>query len=470
MQDNFSIVILGATGDLAKKKLFPAIYRLMQTRKIGKKFSVIAASRRNYDKEGFLGFVKPHIKNLNKKTWKDFAKRVYYERIDFDEDDGFRQLGFFLTSSEKKHNTHGNTLFYLATLPNHFKNIAQKLKKYCINKNGFTRVVFEKPFGNDEQSAKKLNHEVSKVFSEKQIFRVDHYLGKDLVQNISIIRGTNRLFTPLWNSENVDHVQINLIENFGVENRGNFYDNQGALKDVAQSHLLQLLCLIGMEIPSNLDASSIRQEKVKLLKAVRKIRKQDVVLGQYKGYSKESGVKQNSKTETFFAVKLYVENKRWKGTPFYLRSGKSLAKTFASIYIQFKGLNKTIFNGEKIEPNYIVIQIQPDDGMLVKINGKLPGKKMKITPMKLTFSHERSFKPNTTEAYETIVYDALEGDQSAFIRSDEIIQSWKIIDWITKNKPKVFGYTKGSFGPKKADKFLLKDKREWFNKIENVAQ
>ncbi len=472
MQDNFSFIIMGATGDLAQKKLFPAIHGLLKMKRLGENFYVVGAGRKEFTHEQFQEEVKRNIQKINDEAWNRLKERLYYFQLDFDEPDHrFAKLKELLESLDAKHSTKGNRLFYLATLPSHFNTIAQNIRKNGLadTKENWCRVVFEKPFGTDQKSARALNAGLQKVFDENQIYRIDHYLGKELVQSIGILRAGNRIFSPIWNKENIDHVQINLIENFGVGSRGNFYDTQGALKDVGQNHLLQLLCLTAMEIPDKFDEKCIRDEKVKILKKA-KIIPGDAVLGQYEGYESEMGVKAGSRTETYFAMKLSINNRRWKGVPFYLRSGKNLDKKFASIYIRFKEPNYTVFEGQQLNPNYLVIQIQPDDGMLVQLNGKVPGEKMKIQPVKMTFCHECAFGPNTPQAYETLLHEAIAGDQSAFIREDEVEHSWKVIDKVTKKKLAVHKYQKGSAGPKEADEMIAKDGRQWFNRIENVVQ
>lgn len=472
MSDSFNFVIMGATGDLAQKKLFPAVYRLMMKGKVSENFAVVAVGRKEFSREQFSSEVKARIPGVKEEIWKKLDERLYYFRLNFNDENGYANLGKFLDGIDETHSTGSNRLFYLATLPDHFESIAQSIQKFGLaeTKSGWCKVVFEKPFGHDLKSAKKLNTQILKAFDEKQVYRIDHYLGKELVQNIGVMRFANMIFSPLWNNKAIDHVQINLIENFGVENRGEFYDREGALRDVGQNHLLQLLCLIAMDVPKNFDEKCIRDEKVRVLKSVKKTHARDVVLGQYDGYVNEKGVAADSKTETFFAMKLFVGNKTWKGVPFYLRSGKNLAKKFASIYIQFRNPDYELLRGKEIYPNYMVIQIQPDDGMLVQINGKEPGEKMRLLPVKMTFCHECTFGPNTPEAYETLLLDALSGNQESFIRADEIEQSWKIFDRITKAKLPVKTYEKGSFGPKEADELIEKDGRKWFNKIENVVQ
>lgn len=447
------------------------MHGLLKMGKLGDNFSVVGVARKQMQREEFVQEVKSHIKSPNETAWNRLSERLYYYPLEFEDHNGFNGLGNFLGKIETKYDTKGNRLFYLATLPQHFKNIAYNLRKGGLAETkGWCRVVFEKPFGSDEKSARELNNDIAKVFDEDQIYRIDHYLGKELVQSIGIIRAGNRIFTPLWDNKNIDHVQVNLIENFGVENRGNFYDAEGALKDVGQNHMLQLLALTTMEIPEKFDEKCIRNEKVKILKSIEKIKTGNVVLGQYDGYHSEKGIVPNSRAETFFAVKMFIKNKRWKGVPIYLRSGKNLGLKFASIYIQFKETHYTVFENQNLKPNYMVIQIQPDDGMLLQLNGKIPGEKMKVQPVKMTFCHECAFGPNTPQAYETLIYDAIAGDQSAFIRADEIEHSWKVIDQITKKKLPVRRYEKGSFGPKEADEMIKKDGREWFNKIENVVQ
>src|SRR3989338_1102914 len=302
MQNNFSFIIMGATGDLAQKKLFPAIHGLLKMKRLGDDFCVIGTGRKEYTREAFAEQVKKNIPKLNEQAWSALAQKLYYFKLDFEEPDhDFARLGQFLGNAEAQHNTKGNRLFYLATLPAHFRTIAANLKANGLaeTKGNWCRVVFEKPFGSDQKSAHAFNSELTKVFDENQIYRIDHYLGKELVQSIGILRAGNRIFCPIWNKENIDHVQINLIENFGVGTRGNFYDTQGALKDVGQNHLLQLLCLTAMEIPTRFDEKCIRDQKVKVLKSS-KVSLKDVVLGQYEGYSREAVVKSGSQTETYF--------------------------------------------------------------------------------------------------------------------------------------------------------------------------
>jgi glucose-6-phosphate 1-dehydrogenase len=456
---NCLFIIMGASGDLTKKKLIPAIYNLLEHKKL-KNFAIIGISRQDFTTESLAEHFKRYIKNPNKKIWEKLKKKTYYLKADFNDDKKFHELKNLIQKTEKKHNLSGNRLFYLATLPDHFQLISNQLSKHKLapqNKT-WSRVVFEKPFGNNLPSAKILNKCLKKVFKEDQIYRIDHYLGKELVQNISILRFTNTIFESIWNKNYIDHVQIAISENIGVESRGGFYDKYGALKDVIQNHSLQLLALTAMESPEHLTEKNVRNEKVKVLKSV--LTTKDVVLGQYDGYLKEVKVPKNSKTETFAALKLLINNDRWKNVPFYLVTGKFMKEKLASIYIEFKKPPCLIFNGIcDFHSNFLAIQIQPEEGFYVQMNSKTP-RSSKITPINMDFCHACTFGPNTPEAYETLLLDVIKGDQSAFIRSDEIEEAWKIVDKIKKSKPKLQNYKKKDI-PKAAKKLIQKEKRDW---------
>lgn len=460
---NATIIILGASGDLAKKKLIPALYHLIKDKKISN-FSVIGAARHDANVDDLLNSAQEYIKNIDPKIWNILKKRFYYFTLDFYNKEGYKEFDNFVLSIEKKHKLSGNRLFYLATLPSHFSVISKNLAKCGLTKQGksWKRVVYEKPFGEDLKSAKKINKIINSVFSEKQVYRIDHYLEKELIQNLSVLRFTNTTIEPLWNNKYIDHVQIVLSEDFGVENRGNFYDKYGALKDVIQNHMLQLLSLLTMQSPKILNEKHIRDAKVAVLKSIKPTR--DIVLGQYQGYLKEKGVKKNSKTDTFVCLKLNINNKKWKGVPFYLLSGKNLKNKFTSIYIQFKKADCNMFKGMcNFESNHMLIEIDPPNGFHMHVNTKVPGK-IDITSVKMDFCHECTFGPNTPEAYENLLYDIMKGDQSVFIRSDEIIHQWKFIDKIKSKNHKIHTYKKGNL-PDAANKLIQKDKREWyFNK------
>lgn len=449
MKEDCLFVIIGATGDLAKKKLIPAIYKLLQEHKLNN-FAVVGTSRDETTSKEILQNARRYMRHINEKVWKSLEKKFYYITGDFYDPEKWKILGMYLNTVEKNHKLQGNRLFFLATMPQHFSVIAENIGKYKLaaQKGNWARMLFEKPFGQDLASAKKINNSIKKVFKEEQIYRLDHYLGKELVQNVSVLKFTNMVIEPLLNNKYVDQVQIVLSEDFGITGRGAYYDKYGAIKDVVQNHVMQLLSLAAMESPKKLTGNYIRDEKVKVLKKVRTTN--DVVLGQFEGYKKEKDVKKNSKTETFAALKLYVDTPRWNKTPFYVIAGKEMKRKITSIYIQFKQSPCLLF--KKIcgfEPNHLVIQIQPKEGFYLQLNAKAPGK-TDITPVHMEFCHECVFGPNTPAAYENLFLDVIKGDQSAFIRTDEIEEQWKIIGKI-KKPAKIYSYKKGSY-PKEADK------------------
>lgn len=464
MKTDCLFTLIGATGDLSKRKLIPAIYNLFINKRIDN-FAIVGVAKDKSSPDKILAGAKKYIKRFNKKAWDEMKKRTHYFQTDFYDKKKFCGLGNFVRSVEIQHKLTGNRLFYLATLPQHFGAIADTLKTCNLDKKegGWVRVAFEKPFGEDLQSAKKINSRIRKLFKEDQIFRMDHYLGKELVQNISILRFTNTILEPLWNKKYIDHIQIILSENIGVEDRGNFYDKYGALKDVVQNHMLQLLSLTAMESPKVLNSTEVRGKKSKVLKSI-KINPKDVVLGQYVGYKKEKGVKTNSSTETFAALKVKVDSTRWSGVPFYLITGKNMKDKITSIYVEFKNAPCDIFKGVcNFSPNHLLIQIQPDEGFHIHLNVKVPGKNQ-IAPVKMDFCHKCAFGLDTPEAYENLFVDIVKGDQSVFIRSDEIELSWRIVDKIIRNKPKLVPYKKGSH-PKEADDLIKKDKRSWYLQV-----
>jgi glucose-6-phosphate 1-dehydrogenase len=456
-----TIIILGVTGDLTRKKLIPAIYNLQFNKKL-EDFAIIGIGRRDFKTDELLNDFRALVENTSGKTWNRFRERFYYFRTNFYDESKFKDLGDFVKSVEQKSRLSGNRLFYLATMPQHFQAIVHSLSKYKLveQKDGWARVVFEKPFGEDLASARKLNSYLKKVFEEKQIYRIDHYLGKELVQNITALRFTNTILEPLWNKDYVDHVQIILSENFGIEERGVYYDRYGALKDVVQNHMMQLLCLVAMEAPFKLGGEYMRDEKVKVLKSIGDIDRENVVLGQYEGYREEPGVREDSNTETLVALKLYVDNERWRNVPFYLITGKKMKDKVTSIYVQFRQPPCLLFDGVcDFLPNYLVIQIQPEEGFYLQLNAKSPGK-FDVSAVKMDFCHKCTFGPNTPEAYENLLLAAINGDQSVFIRSDEIEEAWRVIDKITKKKPALYPYRLGSY-PEQVKKLIEKDKRCW---------
>jgi len=459
-------VIFGVTGDLSKKKLIPALYHLLSTGK-APHFAVVGNGRKELKAEDLLEGSRQHVRDLDETIWKRLKSRFYYHKGDFYDRASLKGLRDVIAGVEKKHALAGNRLFYLAVMPGHFEAVASNLKKYRLvdETRGWMRLVFEKPFGHDLKSARKMNKCIKKVFSEEQIFRLDHYLGKELVQSISLLRFANAILEPLWNGKFIDHVQIILSESIGVEERGATYDATGALKDVVQNHMMQILALVAMEAPAALAGESIRSEKAKVLE---KVDVDDVVFARYDRYRDEPAVRKDSQTETLAALKLYVKNKRWNGVPFYLLTGKKMQRKLSSIYIQFKEPPCRIFDEACIvTPNYLVIQIQPNEGFYLRINAKAPGTQ-EIRPVTMDFCHECAFGPNTPEAYENLLLNVLDGDQSVFVRSDEIENAWSIIDTAQKKKPQVYPYKEGML-PEQAGQLIEKGKRRWHLKISHEA-
>lgn len=452
-----TFIIFGITGDLSKRKLIPAIYHLLKNKKL-KNFVLIGTGRSSVTINDILATAKSFLKNPDPAVWRFLEEQSQYYQLDFSNPDDFVKLQQQVVEIEAKHALPGNRLFYLATLPNHFIPITENLAKSNLadKEQKESRIVYEKPFGHDLKSAKKINRAITKVFDEQQIYRIDHYLGKELVANIALLRFTNRVLEPLWNKNHLEHVQIILDEKLGIEGRGNFYNHYGALIDVVQNHMLQLLALTAMERPKKLSGEFIREEKAKVLK---KVRFHDVLLGQYQGYTAEKGVDSSSKTETFAAVYVTVNNKRWQGVPFYLRTGKSLDKKETSIYLKFKHVPCLLDNCPP-NSNSLLIRIQPNEGFFLELYAKVPGVSHQITPVKMDFSHAAAF-PQTPEAYEVLLEDVIKGERSLFIRNDEIEFSWKIIDTIKARKVPLFYYEPGSKGPKELAEFAQKQGFGW---------
>ncbi|MFH1408429.1 MAG: glucose-6-phosphate dehydrogenase [Nanoarchaeota archaeon] len=473
------IVLFGPTGDLSRRKLIPALFNLYTTGALHEYTTFVGVGRRKLTKEEFITLLdsESYIPHLKRDAWKTFLSRLHYQAIDYGTKTP-EELKEALDKIEHDHGCGNNKLMYLALPPDIFSQSVDLIKRSGILKGeGWRRIVFEKPFGTDLKSAKHLNKKVCKVFKEDAIFRIDHYLGKELVQNIMVFRFANALFEQTWNSHFIDHVQITIAEQDGVEQRAGYYDQAGAARDMLQSHLLQLLMFIAMEPPKSYSAEDIRTEKIVILNALRGPKKGCIVIGQYEkgkiegketpGYRAEEGIPEDSATETFIALKAGINNKRWKEVPFYLRTGKRMAKKYANIDIIYRDDACTLFCGEKHthQPNRISIRIQPDEGISVTFNIKPPGAELKLSPVTMDFCHTCLYALNTPEAYETLFQEIIKGDQTLFPRWDSVEASWRFIDQIEKlikfSAPKT--YPSGSLGPKEADELLEKDKRKWIN-------
>ncbi len=425
-----TFIILGATGDLTKRKLIPAMYHLLKNGQL-RNFAIIGAARRSITAAHLLNGAKKFIPKIESKIWAQIEKSASYVPLLFTEKKDYAVLKGNIESIEQKHHLPGQRVFHLATLSDHFGDITLGLLDSGLSeeqKGGWTRVVYEKPFGHDLSSAKAINQCISTAFPEERVYRIDHYLGKELVGNIALVRFTNRILEPLWNNQHLEQVQIILNENFGVEGRGSFYDQEGALNDVFQNHLLQMLALVGMESPSTLTGDYIRNEKVKVLE---KVKVKNLLLGQYHGYQQEKGVNPGSSTETFAALRLEIENERWRGVPFFLKTGKMLGAKETSIHLKFKKV-ECLLPSCPSDSNYLSIQVQPEEGISLEFNAKTPRNNFEVTPIRMNFGHHSIYEEKTPDAYEILFLDVLRGEQSLFVRNDEIEEAWKIMAQIKR--------------------------------------
>mgnify|MGYP003336050917 CR=1 FL=1 len=481
-----AVVIFGATGDLTARKLIPALYNLAHEGQLPGGFAIVGFGRRAKSHDEFRAEVREGVAEharfhpINTAVWDALAKGVYYQQGDYANAGDFQKLAALLQQVDRERGTAGNRLFYMATPPGQFTEIISSLGVAGLN-GPTSRLIIEKPFGRSLATARELNANLTSVFAEPQIFRIDHYLGKETVQNILVLRFANEIFEHLWNQKYVDHVQITVAETLGVEARGGYYDQSGALRDMGQNHMMQLLALVAMEPPTSLEAEIIRDEKVKVLRAIRPILPEQVtknaVRGQYAAgslageqvpaYLTEKDVNPESRTETYVALKLFIDNWRWAGVPFYLRHGKRLPKRAAEIAVQFKSPPAVLFAAEScapLETNVLVIRIQPDEGISIRMNAKVPGTALNIQPVKMDFRYGGSFGARSPDAYERLLYDAISGDSTLFIRGDEAERSWQIMDAVLegwKSAPKPFAYEAGTWGPAEADAFIRADGREW---------
>ncbi len=488
------VVIFGASGDLTKRKLLPALYHLEQAGLLPKDFAVVGVARRPLEKtfppdmkEGIIsgGGVETSDPKLD-----PFVSRIQYHAMNFDDAAGYDSLKKTLANIDKKFGTKGNRLFYLATAPEYFSDIIKYLGEHGMAKPAETadggktwvRTIIEKPFGHDLESAKALNNEVNKVFDEDQIFRIDHYLGKETVQNILVFRFANGIFENSWNRNFIDHVEITAAESIGIEGRGPFYETAGALRDVIQNHVMELLSFVAMEPPVSFEASAVRAEKVKVWKAIQPIHPADTVRGQYGpstvdgkqivGYRQEDRVHPRSQTETYAALRLEIENWRWAGVPFYIRAGKRLAKRVTEITIQFKQPPLLLFKdaegkgGEGIRPNVLSMRIQPDEGISLRFGAKIPGPSMNIGTVKMDFSYAEAFGKSSSNGYERLLLDAMLGDGTLFAHRDGVEATWSLITpileaWAKDPIKELPNYAAGTWGPATADAMLKSDGRKW---------
>jgi glucose-6-phosphate 1-dehydrogenase len=493
-EDSCTLVIFGASGDLAKRKLVPALWSLFQGRVLPEPFAVIGVARSEMTNEQFRVRMREAITEFarvqppTERVWDRFAQALFYHAGDPANPDLYPGLADHLRRVEHERGTGGNRLFYCATPPSLYPSLVRRVGEAGLNRppegsGGWTRIVIEKPFGRDLASARALNQVVASVFAEEQVYRIDHYLGKETVQNVLVFRWANAIFEPLWNRNHVDHVQITVGETIGVEARGAYYEESGALRDMIQNHILQLLCLVAMEPPVTFDADPVRDEKTKVMRALRPIAPDEVarvaVRAQYSpgfverrrvvGYREEKGVSPESITETYAALRLEVDNWRWAGVPFFLRTGKRLAKRTSEIAVQFKSTPHLVFrrNPEILaEPNLLVLRIQPDEGMSLSFGAKLPGAELRIKPVEMDFNYGHAFGGEPPEAYERLLLDAMKGDATLYARRDWVDLAWELLGpvldaWASGDPRQTPTYEAGSWGPVEADTLIQQSGRRW---------
>lgn len=480
------MVIFGATGDLTSRKLLPALYNLMIDGELPSHFTCIGFARRDKTNEEFRNEMFDAIskfsrtKPIDKEAWDTFKEQIFYHRSEFDDDKGYQDLNLLLNDLDSKFGTKGNRLYYLSTQPSFFPTIVEKLNQhgliYPSDDSKWSRAVIEKPFGHDLKSAEALHTEISKYLDESQIYRIDHYLGKETVQNLLVFRFSNLIFESIWNNRHIDHIQITVSEEIGIGTRGRFFEEAGIVRDIVQNHMMQLLSLVAMEPPTSMKADAIRDEKVKVVESIRQfpIHKFDeyAVRGQYgkgfingvevKSYREEENVAKDSNVETYVALKLFIDNWRWDGVPFYLRAGKRLPKRATEIAISFKNAPGSLFcpKGKKLGKNLLVIRIQPDEGISLKMNCKVPGITEPLQPVKMDFKYNDYFGGAPPEAYERLISDCMAGDGTLFARIDEVLASWRLLSpllehWQAVKATDFPNYPSGSWGPKNAEELLL---------------
>jgi glucose-6-phosphate 1-dehydrogenase len=480
--DPCALVIFGASGDLTKRKLFPALYSLALRHLLPERFGIVGVARTEESDDDFREAMKHAVQEFGRdafqqETWDWLAERTRYVATDFADEEGQQRLVDVLNDYDGQYGTGGNRVYYLAVPPSAISTLIHEIGEHR-SAEGWTRLIVEKPFGRDLVSARELNAELQKGFEENEVFRIDHYLGKETVQNLLALRFANGIFEPIWNRQFVDHIQITVAESIGIEGRAAFYEQAGAIRDIFQNHLLQLVALTAMEPPIDFTAESVRNEKVKVLRAMHTPGPKHVVRGQYGpgfveggevlGYRDEEGVARDSMTETFVAAKLFVDNWRWADTPIYVRAGKRLARRETTIAIEFKRAPHPPFEetaAEELRPNVLVVHIQPDEGVSLEFGAKVPGQGMTLRTVHMDFLYGGAFRTGIPEAYERLILDCLLGDATLFTRSDEVEEQWSLVDAIVafwkRDRPAFPNYEAGTWGPAAADELMRRDGRSW---------
>ncbi len=487
------MVIFGAAGDLTRRKLIPALYNLARLKLLSQEFAVVGLARSQMSTDEFRQKMSDDMKQFASETvdpelWEWFVRRMYYVSADFNDKNAYQQLKDTLQKVDKDHGTHGNYFFYLATAPDYFGGIVESLAEVGLiaeDNQHWRRVIIEKPFGRDLETAKALNHQLLKVAAEHQIYRIDHYLGKETVQNILAFRFANGIFEPIWNRRYIDHVQISVAETVGVEKRGGYYDQAGALRDMVPNHIMQLISLTAMEPPISFEANAVRDEQAKILHAIQPLSAEEVlrktVRGQYgegamegqrvPAYRSEDGVPPDSRTETFVAMKLQIDNWRWADVPFYLRTGKRLPARNTHIVIQFRRAPFVLFRDTPVEnlmPNQLVLHIQPEEGISLRFAAKVPGPIMRLGGVDMNFEYADYFGQQPSTGYERLLHDCMIGDPTLFQRADMVEAGWTVVSplldvWKALPPRNFPNYASGTWGPKEADELLERDGRRWRN-------
>ncbi len=489
--DPCAIVIFGASGDLTRRKLIPALYDLAAHNCLAPRFAIVGFARTPLGDDSFRASAAEAVRGnrelgpVEEEKWRAFAQCIAYVSGEYHHPEAFDRLARRLAELDRERGLGGNRLFYLATPPGVYPLVVEQLGRAGLarhaNGKSWVRLIIEKPFGSDLDSARQLNQAVLHVFEESQVYRIDHYLGKETVQNLLVFRFGNGIFEPLWNRNYVDHVQITAAEGLGVERRADFYETAGAARDMIQSHMLQLTSLVVLEPPAAFDATAVRNEKIKVLQSIRpydaEAVRRFIVRGQYgpgtingvavPGYRQEPGVKPDSRTETFVAAQLAIDNWRWADVPFYLRTGKRLPRRVTEIAIQFRRAPHVVFRGRDVEPNWLVLNIQPDEGISIAFGAKLPGPEMRIKNVTMDFSYRTAFGPGSRSAYATLLNDCMRGDATLFDRADSVEAAWELVDPILQawqnSLPAFPNYAAGSWGPREADELMERDGRRWHN-------
>ena len=478
-----ALVVFGASGDLTARKIFPALYSLSLRRLLPDQFGVVGVARTEQTTEQWAGAMREAVQQyardeFDESVWETLAAGLRYVATDFADDEGQDAVIRELNELDEQRGTEGNRVFYLAVPPAAFETIVDELGERRDRARGWTRLIVEKPFGRDRPSARALNEALRRSFTEDQVFRIDHYLGKETVQNMLALRFANGIFEPVWNRQFIDHIQITVSESIGVGSRAGFYESAGAIRDIFQNHLLQLVALTAMEPPIDFTADSVRNEKVKVLRSLHTPGPKSIVRGQYArgliegeevpAYREEDGVDANSMTETFVAAKLYVDNWRWADTPFYVRAGKRLARRETTIAIQFQRAPHPPFAeiaGDGLRPNVLLIHVQPDEGVSLAVGAKVPGQGMSIRTVHMDFLYGGAFRTGLPEAYERLILDAMLGDATLFTRADEVDEQWALVDTIVaaweRDRPVFPNYEAGSWGPRAASELIERDGRSW---------